>query len=174
MARSRRIAASAKTVSKKLRAARLCGSLLLLPLVAVQGGLTRRRVPRLPSAKAPHHGATAGRGPLLRLLAIGESSISGVGLATGEETVAATTARSLTKMTNRSVAWRAHGLTGATVREGLDRLLPALASEPADVVIVGFGVNDAMAYRSPSRFADDLETLVRAVRERVGEAVVVI
>ena len=56
----------------------------------------------------------------------------------------------------------------------IDELVPFLAAEPADLVIVAFGVNDAMAYRSPAGFANDLAALVKAVRRQVGEAAVVI
>ena len=160
--------------NKLLRAARVFGSLLLLPALALQGVLTRRRVPRLPSAKPPHNGLIAGREPSIRVLAIGESSVSGVGLASSEETVAAATARLLARITNRSIAWRSHGLSGASVREGVRRLLPCVACEPVDLVIVAFGANDAMEYRSPGGFADDLEELVRAMRARIGDAAVVI
>src|SRR5271166_112342 len=165
---------SGKPVPTALLAARLFGSLALLPFAALQGVATSRRVPRLPSAKPPHRGAVAGAGPVIRVLAIGESSVSGVGLVNGEETMVAATARSLARITNRPVTWRANGLSGATVNEGLGRLLPSLTSEPADLLVVAFGVNDVMAYRSPSGFADDLEELVRAARDRVGEAAVVI
>jgi lysophospholipase L1-like esterase len=41
-------------------------------------------------------------------------------------------------------------------------------------VIIAFGVNDATAYRSPATFANDLASLVTAVRGRVGDAAVVI
>jgi lysophospholipase L1-like esterase len=167
-------AACGKVASRATLAARLLGSLALLPLVVLQGKAVRRRMPRLPSAKPPHRGTVAGTGPLIRVLAIGESSVSGVGLANGEEAVAAATARSLFRITNRPVAWRANGLSGATVREALEGLVPSISSEPADLLIVAFGVNDATAYRLPAGFADDLEKLVRAARQRVGEAVVVI
>jgi lysophospholipase L1-like esterase len=153
---------------------RLFGSLALLPLVALQAQITRRRVPRLASAKPPHHGTIAGVGRPIRILATGESSVSGVGLASGEETVAAATARSLARLTNRPATWRTQGRSGATVREGIDYLLPCLASEPADLLIVAFGVNDVMALRSPSRFADDLEEFITAARDRIGEAAVVV
>jgi lysophospholipase L1-like esterase len=167
-------ASSAKAASPTLLAARLFASLALLPFVVLQGRATRRRVPRLPSAKPPHCGMVEGTGPVLRVLAIGESTVSGVGLANGDETVAAATARSLSRITKRPVAWRAHGLSGATVREALEGLLSCIKSEPADLLIVAFGVNDATAYRSAAGFADDLEKLVRAARQRVGDAVVVI
>ncbi len=79
----------------------LFGSLALFPLVALQGTLTRRRVPCLPPVQPPHHGFVPGRGSTIRLLAIGESTVAGVGLAHSEETVAATTARALARRTQR-------------------------------------------------------------------------
>jgi lysophospholipase L1-like esterase len=110
----------------------------------------------------------------MRILAIGESTIAGVGLTRGDETVAATTARSLGSRTGRSVEWRAVGLAGATASDGLRRLLPRIAPEPADLLIVAFSVNDVITYRSPRDFANDLLALVIAARARVGNAAVVI
>ena len=66
-------------------AARLFGSFVLLPLVIAQGAATRRRVPRLPPAGPPHHGLVPGAGKPIRLLAIGKSTVCGVGLTSGEE-----------------------------------------------------------------------------------------
>jgi lysophospholipase L1-like esterase len=152
----------------------LFGSVALLPLVALQGTVTRRRVPCLPPVKTPCHGLVPGRGATIRVLAVGESTVAGVGLAHGDETVAATTARALARRTNRPVAWQGHGLSGATVSEAAERLLPRIAPEPADILIIAFGVNDAIAYRSPAAFADDLVALVTAARARVGDAAVVI
>jgi lysophospholipase L1-like esterase len=155
-------------------AAGLFGSVALFPLVALQGTVTRRRVPCLPPVKTPCQGVVPGRGSTIRVLAIGESTVAGVGLAHGDETVAATTARALARQTRRPVAWQGHGLSGATVSEAAERLLPRIAAEPADLLIIAFGVNDTIAYRSPSSFADDLAALVTAARARIGEAAAVI
>jgi lysophospholipase L1-like esterase len=155
-------------------AIRLFGSVALLPLVFAQGAVARRRVPRLPPARAPHYGFVPGRGQTIRLLAIGESTVCGVGLASGDEGVAATTAHALARLTGRPVAWRAEGLSGATVRDASKQLLPRIVPEPADLVVIAFGVNDATAYRSPVMFANDLAALITATRSRVGEAPVVI
>ena len=111
---------------------------------------------------------------MLRIFAIDDSSVSGIGVARGDETVCATTARALARLTRRPVAWRSTGLSGATAKMAMDELVPFLTAEPADLVIVAFGVNDAMAYRSPAGFANDLAALVKAVRRQVGEAAVVI
>src|SRR5712692_8044042 len=168
------VAGSGATRSRAALAACLLGSLACLPLVWAQGTATRRRVPRLPPAKPPHHGLVPGMGRPIRVLAIGESPVAGIGLSRSDETVAAATARALARLTRRPIAWRGHGLSGATARDALQRLVPNIPPEPADLVIVAFGVNDAAAYRSPARFADDLAALVTAARNRVGDAAVVI
>ena len=165
---------SGKAGSRVRLTAGILGSLALFPLAAVQGTATRCRMPSLPAAKPPHRGLFPGAGPLLRVLAIGDSSVSGIGVAGGDETVSATTARALARLTGRPVAWRAVGLSGATVDKAREKLIPRLEPEPADLLIVAFGVNDTVAYRSPAAFADDLATLVTAARGRVGPAAVVI
>ena len=162
------------TASRAAIAARLFGSFVLLPLVIAQGAATRRRVPCLPPARPPHRGLVPGEGKSIRLLAIGESTVCGIGLASGDESVAATTARALAHLTGRPIAWRAEGLSGATVSDARGQLLPRIAPEPADLIVVAFGVNDATAYRSPATFADDLAELVTAARRHVGDAAVVV
>lgn len=164
----------AGAASRSVLAVGVCASLALLPLAWVQGSLTRRRVARLPAASPPHHGDVPGRGRPIRVLAIGESSISGVGISRGDESVTATVARELARRTGRPALWRAYGLSGATARQALDQLLPSIAVEPVDLVFVAFGVNDATGYRSPAAYSNDLAALVTAVRDRVGEAAVVL
>jgi lysophospholipase L1-like esterase len=115
-----------------------------------------------------------GVGKSIRLLAIGESTVCGLGLARGDEAVAATTARALRGLTGRPVAWRAEGLSGATVSDAREQLLCRIVPEPVDLLVVAFGVNDVTAYRSPADFADDLVELVTGVRNRVGNAPVVV
>jgi len=152
----------------------LAASFALLPLAWAQGSATRRRVPRLPSASPPHRGEVPGLGAPIRVLAIGESSISGVGVSCSTQSMTAVTARALARRTGRPASWRVHGFSGATARQAMKQLMPRIGREPADLVIIAFGVNDATSYRSPSAFADDLTALVTAARKRVGEAAVVI
>jgi len=170
----RQVAFLGATASRAAIAARLFGSFVLLPLVIAQGIATRRHVPCLPPARPPHRGSVPGEGKSIRLLAIGESTVCGIGLASGNESVAATTARALARLTGRPIEWRAEGLSGATVSDARRQLLPRIAPEPADLMVIAFGVNDATAYRSPATFADDLEELVTAARKRVGDAAVII
>src|SRR5262249_9862697 len=113
------LSGSDKPRSRVRLAAGVLGSLALFPLVALQGALTRRRMPTLPGARPPHCGLIPGTGRCLRILAIGDSSVSGVGVVRGDETVSATTARALARMTGRPIAWRALGLSGATAKMAL-------------------------------------------------------
>ena len=78
---------SSKRRSRAKLAAGLLGSLALLPLVLVQGMVTRRRMPSLPAAQPPHRGFVPGAGRCLRILAIGDSTVSGIGVMRGDETV---------------------------------------------------------------------------------------
>jgi lysophospholipase L1-like esterase len=165
---------SGQSGSRVRLAAGLVGSLALFPLVAVQGSVTRRRMPSLPAAQPPHRGLVPGTGRLLRILAIGDSSVSGVGVAHCDETVPATTARTLARKTGRPVAWHGIGLSGATAKMALDELIPRLPRERADLLVVAFGVNDALGYRSPAAFARDLAQLVSVARGHVGDAAVII
>ena len=155
--------------SRAALAAGLVGSLALLPVARRRARQPAGacRVCLLPSR--PDQGSVPGTGAPIRVLAIGKSTICGIGVARGDETVTAATARALARSTGRPVAWRAHGLSGATARDGLGRLLPRIAPEPADLLIVAFCVNDVTAYRSPAAFADDLVAIVTAARQRVGE-----
>lgn len=163
-----------KTVAPAMVALGLCASLAFLPLVAAQGAAIRRRVPLLPPARPPHQGLVPGKGSPIRVLAIGELTVAGVGLNRGDETVAATTARNLASRIGRAVEWRAVGLAGATANDGLRHLVPRIGDEAADLLIVAFSVNDVIRYRSPAAFATDLQALVIAARARVGNAAVVI
>jgi lysophospholipase L1-like esterase len=170
----RKPALFASAPSRAALRAGLLGSFALLPLVMFQGAATRRRVPRLPAARPPHHGLVAGEGAPLRVLVVGESPVAGIGIERGDDTVAAATARELARLTGRPVAWRAEGLSGATVRKAIAELVPRIAPEPADLIVVAFGVNDTIGYRAPHAFAGDLVMLVEAVRTRVGHAPVVV
>jgi len=152
----------------------LAASFALLPLAWAQGSATRRRVLRLPSASPPHRGGVPGLGTPIRVLAIGESSISGVGVSCSTQSMTAVAARTLARRTGRPASWRVHGFSGATARQAMKQLMPRIAREPADLLIIAFGINDATSYRSPVAFADDLAALVTTARQRVGDAAVVI
>jgi lysophospholipase L1-like esterase len=141
-----------------------------LPLLLAQGRRVDRKTPRLPPAAGGPTGLVAGAEPALRILAVGESTAAGVGVAQLEEAVVGRFAQVLGRRTGRAVAWEAAGQSGATVREGHASLLPGIAAGPRDLVLILFGANDTLARHSAQVYARDLTALIAALRERVGAA----
>jgi lysophospholipase L1-like esterase len=54
------------------------------------------------------------------------------------------------------------------------RVLPTLAAQPRDLVLVLFGANDAMARRHAGAFVGDVHAMVQDLRARVGNAAIMI
>ena len=75
---------------------------LLLPFVALQGLRVRRRAPRFAAAEGPLQGRT-GQGNPLRLLAIGDSIIAGVGAKTIEAALTGQMAQALANRLDRAI-----------------------------------------------------------------------
>ena len=144
----------------------------LSPWLLLQGLRVRRDTPRLHPACGPTHGTCSGPAQLrpLRLLAIGESTVAGVGTANHEEALTGQLARQMARLTGRGVAWVACGLSGASVATARTALLPQVARERVDLLLLVFGVNDVLEHTRPARYAKDLQALIGGLRERVGNA----
>lgn len=141
--------------------------------LGLQARRARRRARRLPEAAGPADGSVAGRGPPIRLLILGDSTVAGVGAPSHEAGLAGGIADELGRLTNRAIRWRARGRSGYATRDVRDALLPSIG-EPADVVVIAVGVNDTTRLHSPLRFSRDLLRLVTAVRARSGNVPVVL
>ena len=146
---------------------------LLLPFALAQGIFVRLRTPRLPPADgvrglaaapflngsaAQHHGAP------LRLLAVGDSIIAGVGCPTQDQALTGQLAVALAARLGRAVEWHASGVNGATAHTAL-QLVPR-ARVDADLCLVSVGVNDVVRSTSPARFGATLTALVDTLVER--------
>lgn len=143
-------------------------ALPLLPFLIAQGRHTRRVTPRLPEAGGPVAGVagTAYAGSPLSLLALGESPVAGVGVATHEEAITGQLAQALAARLQRPVSWHACGKNGVTAREALDQVLPHVPAAPVDIALVAFGVNDTTAFRSVATWRRDLRRILAALDAR--------
>ncbi|WP_019139934.1 SGNH/GDSL hydrolase family protein [Noviherbaspirillum massiliense] len=151
----------------------------LLPLLLLQGRRTRRVTPRLPEAGGPHSGimlpaAGAPAATPLRLLAIGESPVAGVGVSSYEEAITAQFARVLAACMARPVHWQAYGANGATVTSALKTLLPSVPRHPVDILLVAFGVNDSTEFRSVARYRAALQELINDLDASASPKLVII
>lgn len=136
-----------------------------LPLVAIQGIRVRRRAPRFAPAAGADRGEV-GTGPILRLLALGDSIVAGVGVDRLERALPGALARELAARQGRRVRWRAIGRNGADA-EAVHRAFRGLRDElePADLVLLSLGVNDVTGLRPRSRFRRDLQALCADLRD---------
>ncbi len=134
-----------------------------LPLAAPQGLLLRRDAPRFPAAAGADHGVV-GNGPPMRLLALGDSVIAGVGAEVTEAALPARFAAELGARLDRTVHWRALGKVGATASYVKHRLLPQLGTGDVDIVLLSVGVNDVTSVRTRAAFRRDLLGVLLALQ----------
>jgi lysophospholipase L1-like esterase len=133
------------------------------PLLLWQGWRALRTVPRLPPPAQPD-GHVDGRGPALRLLGLGDSTIAGVGCGHHREALTARTAERLSIALGRAVDWHAYGVSGATAADVRRALLARAVAWRPDAVVLSAGVNDAVRGRSAEDFAADVRAIADAFR----------
>ena len=112
----------------------------------------------------------------IRLLAIGDSIIAGVGAKTLEKALVGRTAERLAQTAGARVVWTAKGKNGVTSRYIARRLLPRVADKaensPFDAILVSAGVNDVISLHSLGRWRRDIDALLTALAGRWPEAVI--
>jgi lysophospholipase L1-like esterase len=134
-------------------------------VVLPQGRRLRRRTPHLPDAARPWRGELAGRRPL-RLLVLGDSTAAGVGAATQAEALPGHLATELNARSHRGIRWRAVGENGATAADLVTGYLDEALAEPADLLFLTVGANDAMRMRAAGAFARDVRRILDAFDAR--------
>ncbi len=115
---------------------------------------------------------TSGR-ELLRILAIGESTIAGVGASTSAKGLIGQTAQFLSQTTARDVAWKIMAQSGLTIRQVIDTLLHTGDVLDTDLILVGVGGNDVFKLNHPQRFDQDLRQLIDLLKSRYPDIPIV-
>ena len=128
-------------------------------------------MPRLPEAAGERDGVV-GRGPLLRLLIVGDSSAAGVGVAVQSQALAGHLPKALAAQTAARVRWRLLARAGLTSAQCLDQLLSDVALH-ADVAVVVLGVNDVIDQVPSQRAVAAREAIANRLRNGHGVAHVV-
>ena len=132
---------------------------LIAPIAVAQARGVRAKDPGLQPPPTPWSGAVTGPDPL-RLLVVGDSTAVGTGVERSSDALAGQLAALLGE--SRGATWRAIGRSGATSGEVLADFGAELATEPADVVVLLVGWNDALQLVSGSAFARHLGALLDA------------
>ena len=145
----------------------------LFPFTLPQALWLRKTAPRFAAAEGPSQGAV-GAGEPLRLLAVGDSIIEGVGARRIEDALVAQTSGALAELLSRRVEWSAHGRIGARSRTLLDEFIPALPPDAADVVVLSVGVNDVTSLTAQAVWERNLDRVLRAIGEHSANAIVAV
>ncbi len=126
-------------------------------------------VPKLPDAKGPE-GTVPGppEGERFRLLVVGESTMSGVGVATHAEGFTGAVARTLGAGLRTEVQWKVYARSGFTLRKLRHKVLPAITETEVDLIIVGMGGNEAFKLNTPAGFVRDMQDVIDFLRARFG------
>ena len=155
-------------------------SWLIFPLLFLQGLWVRNRTPRLDEAAGPKQGRVgkggagqrgADQGQTLQLLALGDSIIAGVGVATTVQALPAQLSVSLSRRLRRKVSWTSQGFNGARTRDLLTWTAESHWAK-ANLVIVSNGLNDITSLMQMSRWQEEVVALFIRLRKAAPRALI--
>ena len=113
-----------------------------------------------------------GQGQPIRLLAVGDSIIAGVGAETLDKALVGQTAHWLSEALDSEVQWSAVGENGITSAGIIRKQLPTLPNEAHDFIVVSVGVNDVTRLTGLQRWTDNIHTLISRLRDTAPNAVI--
>jgi lysophospholipase L1-like esterase len=116
-----------------------------------------------------HQDVIPGDEPVLRLVLLGDSAVAGHGLADAAQALPRQVAARLARRTGRAVRIEDHARSGADTADVAEEQAPLL--EAAEIVVIGVGVNDALAPgRRVGKVREETARMLAAVRARVPDA----
>ena len=140
------------------------------PFLYLQGQYTRWKVGRLPDAEGETTGVVGNGKEKLKLLAIGESTVAGIGAKTHKDALTVQFAKHLSAKTGKTIDWCARGVSGITIRQTLNEQISNVPESEFDVVVVALGGNDVFTLNSPESFRKDLNELIEVLRKKSPNA----
>lgn len=144
-----------------------------LPIMYFQAKAIKAKFPKLPEAEGRNGLAPSLDHRRLRVLAIGESSIAGVGVKTHEEGFTGTLARELAAFFNINVEWKVYAKRGFTAKKVEEMLVPQITEKEFDLVVIGVGGNDTFQLNNPTRFKKDVQRLIHSLKEKFKDTPIV-
>lgn len=138
----------------------------LLPLLYFQGKKIRKETPRLPEAKNPKGYIKNSSEKTLKILAIGESTIAGVGVDFHENGFIGALAKEISDKKGVSVLWRVYAKSGYTAKLVRQRLIPKIEETNADAIVIGLGGNDAFKLNSPDLWMLQINQLIKVLKRK--------
>jgi lysophospholipase L1-like esterase len=143
-----------------------------LPFLYLQGQYTRLKVGRLPDAEGDINGEVTGNKEVTNLLAIGESTIAGIGAKNHAEALTGQFAKHLSKETEKTIRWHALGVSGITVLRTINEIVPKIPDTNFDVILIALGGNDVFQLSTPKKWRDGMTKLLNILREKFPNATI--
>lgn len=147
----------------------------LSPFLYLQGQYVRRKVGLLPDAAGEKWGSYGDVDQLssVNLLAIGESTVAGLGARTHDLALVGQFAQALSERIGKPVRWHVIGKNGVTAKRALSELVPLIPDEEKfDYIIVGLGGNDVLKLSSPLKWRRYMVKMLQTLREKHPESVI--
>lgn len=144
-----------------------------LPFLLPQALYVRKTAARFAPAGGPSQG-WSGEGKQIRLLAVGDSIIAGVGATDLSRALVGQTAAAMAASLDCRVCWQALGASGYDSAKVLDRLVPELPDVAADYIIVSVGVNDITGLTTLPKWRKNLSRLLEKLQAHSPESVIAV
>lgn len=142
----------------------LLAALPCLPFMVWEGKRIRKNIPRL-AEPTDIQGFSGNFSERKKLLAIGESTIAGVGVSSHREGITGHLAELLSVHWRAAVEWQVFAKSGLTAKTLNRKLQREKIDFSPDLIVVGLGGNDAFKFTSPAAWRTDLEALLATLRE---------
>ena len=137
-----------------------------LPFLYLQGQYTRWKVGRLPDAAGETIGTYGTGEGELNILAIGESTVAGIGAKDHAEAMAGQLAKFVSQRTGKPVRWHVCGESGITIRGTIERLFPKTPDVKMDYVFIALGGNDIFKLSTPQKWKRDYSELIGLLQNK--------
>jgi lysophospholipase L1-like esterase len=138
----------------------------LLPIMYFQGKNIRKNVPKLPEARNPKGYIKTAAEKTLKIIAIGESTIAGVGVDFHKNGFIGSLAREISEKTNNSVLWRVYAKSGYSAKMIRKKMIPKIEDSNADIIVVGLGGNDAFKLNSPDIWMYNINLIIKDLKRK--------
>ena len=145
----------------------VAGFLPVLPFLYAQGVYTRRKVGRLPDADGDLEGIYKNGKDKIRILAIGESTVAGVGAESHEVALTGRLAKHLGDRLGKSVEWYVVGQSGIKIHDALVELVSQIPMLRFDVIFIALGGNDVFGLTPPKKWREGLTQMIKSLQSRV-------
>lgn len=139
-------------------------SLPILPILYFQSMKLKGTMPDLPEASGTEGEVKSASNKHLKIIALGESTVAGVGVETNEEGFMGEFARRISVGLEANVSWKIYAKSGFTAQQVREQILPQIKDDTADLIIVGLGGNDSFKLKSPLSWQRNIEALIEAIR----------